>query len=299
VSASPSTAAAWTTSTTTPAWTTSTTTPSTMPTSARQVQEVDCGSTICNAIHQVVDECPVPIITDTCQPPCFTSQCQYIIEREVLCEIWICESKTTTPSPDPTPTPSPDPEPHWSKKAFVTLLILNILVVLAVTVCCIRFRRLRHQTEQREQQEPIIRRSRSLRSENRTPPPNYESLSPPRLSTLQRSVDEANRADNLQNAPDVDLEQGLGHRSEGVGISRLFGLFSRTVPVLHPTSPPPMALNSFPNPLFHEDPFFPDTDPFATTRFASTPSSRSSRSSSRCRRRATSPSRSLSVPPNA
>jgi hypothetical protein len=110
---------------------------------------------ICNALHQLEDECLVPIITDTCVPPCLTSQCQYIVEKEVVCEIWICEAKTTTPAPDPDPTPSPDPDPNpsWAKKAFVSLLVLNILAIFGVAMCCIRFRRPRADP----QQELIIR----------------------------------------------------------------------------------------------------------------------------------------------
>lgn len=95
---------------------------------------VDCGSTSCEAIYEVLETCIVysepKIPTALCVIPCELSGCDQHIYHYVNCAVWSCTEKTT---PKPPVTTSGPPSPSACKSSVcISSVSVNALFGIAL-----------------------------------------------------------------------------------------------------------------------------------------------------------------------
>ena len=95
---------------------------------------VDCGTTSCEAIYEVLETCIVysepPVPTALCVIPCELSGCEQHIYHYINCAVWTCTEKTT---PRPPVTTSHPPLPSACKSPVcVSSVSINALFGIAL-----------------------------------------------------------------------------------------------------------------------------------------------------------------------
>ena len=95
---------------------------------------VDCGSTSCEAIYEVLETCIVysepKVPTALCVIPCELSGCDQHIYHYINCAVWSCSEKTT---PRPPVTTSHPPAPSSCKSSVcISSVSINALFGVAL-----------------------------------------------------------------------------------------------------------------------------------------------------------------------
>lgn len=96
---------------------------------------VDCGSTSCEAIYEVLETCIVysepPVPTALCVIPCELSGCEQHIYHYINCAVWTCTEKTT-PRPPLTTTSKPGKPGSCKSGVCISSVTVNALFGLAL-----------------------------------------------------------------------------------------------------------------------------------------------------------------------
>ena len=96
---------------------------------------VDCGSTSCEAIYEVLETCVVysepKIPTALCVIPCELSGCDRQVYHYINCAVWACTEKTTLKPPVTTSNP------HPTAGACATSVCISSVSVNAIFGICI------------------------------------------------------------------------------------------------------------------------------------------------------------------
>lgn len=104
---------------------------------------VDCGSTSCEAIYEVLETCIVysepQIPTALCVIPCELSGCDQHVYHYVNCAVWTCTDKTT---PKPPVTTSHPPAPSSCKSSVcISSVSVNAIFGIALVALMAHFGR--------------------------------------------------------------------------------------------------------------------------------------------------------------
>ena len=92
---------------------------------------VDCGSTTCEAIYEVLQTCIVysepKIPTALCVIPCQVSGCEQQVYHYINCAVWVCTEKTT-----PTPPLTTSNPPLPSSRSCGTAVCISSVSINAI-----------------------------------------------------------------------------------------------------------------------------------------------------------------------
>lgn len=176
-------------------------------TMSKNNNEIDCGDKICRKHIELRETCIIflPTPVKNCNIPCDFSGCKTKLQHGLYCDIWHCAEKTTTSTTTTTTTtttstttatttatttsetttttmlpttttnwipiqPNSTSIPFYCSSVFtVGSLIMNLMVILALIIFCLRiYKRIKQRQRNQEsvRQRPIIRRQRYSSSDD-------------------------------------------------------------------------------------------------------------------------------------